>query len=123
MAGAFSPQAPPGLRTAHIRTMLGTPDHVVAQAYAGMYTDPGAVGIRPHSEACLRRRPQPVLTVCTSARAAEWERGALRVPGSRIEHWAQTGHYLHEERTGRTIRLIRDRAAGETVRSATPRGG
>ncbi|MGW0838659.1 hypothetical protein ACWD26_00545 [Streptomyces sp. NPDC002787] len=50
MAGAFSAQAPPGLRTAHIRTMLGTPDHVVAQVYAGLYTDPGAVGARPRSE-------------------------------------------------------------------------
>ncbi|GAB2961352.1 alpha/beta hydrolase [Streptomyces pseudoechinosporeus] len=115
VAGAFSPQAPPGLRTAHIRTMLGTPDHVIAQAYAGMYTGPGAVGVRPHSEAYLRRRPQPVLTVWTSAEAAEWERGTLRVPGSRVDHWAGTGHYLHEERVERTIRLIRDRAAVETA--------
>ncbi|GAA3804106.1 alpha/beta fold hydrolase [Streptomyces phyllanthi] len=115
VAGAFSSQAPPGLRTAHIRTMLGTPDHVVAQAYAGMYTDPGAVGARPHSEAYLRRRPQPALTVWTSPEAAEWERGTLRVPGSRVEYWPHTGHYLHEERTERTIRLIRDWAAGETA--------
>ena len=114
VADAFSPQVPPGLRTAHMRTMLGTPDHVVAQAYAGMYTDPGAVGVRPHSEAYLRRRTQPALTVWTFAKAAEWERGTLRVPGSRVEHWPGTGHYLHEERIERTIRLIRDWAAGET---------
>ncbi|MGW1675630.1 alpha/beta fold hydrolase [Streptomyces sp. NPDC002324] len=115
VAGAFSPQAPPGLRTGHIRTMLGTPDHVVAQAYAGMYTDTGAVGARPHSEAYLRHRPQPALTVWTSAGAAEWERGTLRVPGSRVEHWPHTGHYLHEERPERTIRLIRDWAAAGTT--------
>ena len=83
-------------------------------AYAGMYTDPGAVGVRPHSEAYLRRRTQPALTVWTFAKAAEWERGTLRVPGSRVEHWPGTGHYLHEERIERTIRLIRDWAAGET---------
>ncbi|MGW0709454.1 alpha/beta fold hydrolase [Streptomyces sp. NPDC002643] len=115
VAGAFSAQAPPGLRTAHIRTMLGTPDHVVAQAYAGMYTDPGAVGVRPYSEAHLRLRPQPALTVWTSAEAAEWERGTLWVPGSRVDHWSRTGHYLHEERPGRTIGLIRDWAGGDTV--------
>ncbi|MFJ6294226.1 alpha/beta fold hydrolase [Streptomyces griseoviridis] len=106
VTGAFAPDAPAGLRTAHVRTMLGTPDHVVAQAYAGMYTDPGAVGIRPHSEAYLGRRPQPALTVWTSEEAAAWERGTLRVPGSRVDHWAGTGHYLHEERTERTVRLL-----------------
>lgn len=89
VAGAFPPQAPPGLRTAHIRTMLGTPDHVIAQAYAGMYTDPGAVGIRPRSEAYLSRRTRPALTVWTSAEAAEWESGHLRTPGSRVEQWVQ----------------------------------
>ncbi|MFI1568932.1 alpha/beta fold hydrolase [Streptomyces sp. NPDC020490] len=111
VAGAFSARAPPGLRTAHVRTMLGTPGHVIAQAYAGMYTDPGAVGIRPYSEAYLRRRPQPALTVWTSAEAAVWERTTLHVTGSRVEHWPGVGHYLHEEQPGRTVRLIEAWAA------------
>ncbi|MFG2376487.1 alpha/beta fold hydrolase [Streptomyces sp. NPDC048504] len=108
VAGAFAPDAPAGLRTAHVRTLLGTPDHVIAQAYAGMYTDPGAVGIRPYSEEYLRRRPQPALTVWTSEEAAAWERTTLHVPGSRVEHWTGTGHYLHEERAERTNRLLED---------------
>ncbi|MDO0916610.1 alpha/beta hydrolase [Streptomyces sp. DT2A-34] len=111
VAAAFAPTAPPGLRTAHVRTMLGTPDHVIAQAYAGMYTDPDAVGVRPHSETYLRARTQPALTVWTSAEAAAWERGTLLVPGSRVDHWPDTGHYLHEERPERTIRLIEEWAA------------
>ncbi|WP_105968126.1 alpha/beta fold hydrolase [Streptomyces geranii] len=106
ISGAFSAQASPGLRTAHIRTMLGTPDHVIAQAYAGMYTDPGAVGIRPRSEEYLRLRTQPALTVWTSSEAAAWERTAA--PGSRVEHWPATGHYVHEERPENTIGLIRE---------------
>ncbi|MEU9166571.1 alpha/beta fold hydrolase [Streptomyces sp. NPDC048420] len=108
VAGAFAPDAPAGLRTAHVRTMLGTPDHVIAQAYAGMYTDPGAVGIRPHSEECLRLRTRPALTVWTSRKAAVWERGTLHAPGSRVEHWSDSGHYLHEEHVDRTIRLLAD---------------
>ena len=107
VAGAFSAQAPPGLRTAHIRTMLGTPDHVIAQAYAGMYTDPEAVGVRPSSEAYLRRRTHPALTVWTSAEAADWEKSTLHVSGSRVEHWPGVGHYLHEEQPQRTEQLIR----------------
>ncbi|MEV7085560.1 alpha/beta hydrolase [Streptomyces sp. NPDC093085] len=113
IAGAFSARAPAGLRTAHVRTMLGTPDHVIAQAYAGMYTGPGAVGIRPASEAHLDRRTRPALTVWTSAEAAEWERGSLRVPGSRVEHWPDSGHYLHEEHPGRTVRLIEEWSGAE----------
>lgn len=112
VGGAFAADAPLGLRTAHIRTMLGTPDHVIAQAYAGMYTDPLAVGVRPHSEAYLRLRTQPALTVWTSAEAAAWERGTLHVPGSRVEHWPDSGHYLHEEHLMRTVRLIADWAPG-----------
>jgi pimeloyl-ACP methyl ester carboxylesterase len=108
VAGTFSAGAPAGLRTAHVRTMLGTPDHVVAQAYAGMYTDPGAVGVRPHSEAYLRRRTRPALTVWTSAEAADWERSTLHVPGSRVDHWSGVGHYLHEEHPERTVRLVHD---------------
>jgi pimeloyl-ACP methyl ester carboxylesterase len=108
VAGAFGPDAPPGLRTAHVRTMLGTPDHVIAQSYAGMYTDPDAVGIRPRSEEYLRRRTRPALTVWTFAEAAAWERGIPHTPGSRVDHWPGTGHYLHEEHPRRTIRLIED---------------
>ncbi|MHC5904228.1 alpha/beta fold hydrolase [Streptomyces sp. S6] len=108
VAGAFSPQAPPGLRTAHIRTMLGTPDHVIAQAYAGMYVDPGAIGVREHTEVHLGRRTHPALTVWTSAEAAEWERGCLGTSGSRVEHWAGVGHYVHEEQPERTVRLIEE---------------
>ncbi|MEV0399604.1 alpha/beta hydrolase [Actinoallomurus sp. NPDC050550] len=105
VAAAFSPNAPTGLRTAHVRTMLGTPDHVIVQAYAGMYTDRRAVGIREHSEAYLRLRKCPALTVWTSAAHADWE-GGLRLPGARVEHWPGVGHYLHEERFTETVRLI-----------------
>ncbi|MFD4603797.1 alpha/beta fold hydrolase [Streptomyces sp. NPDC058464] len=108
VSGAFTAHSPLGLRTAHVRTMLGTPGHVIAQAYAGMYLDPGATGLRPETEALLRRRTQPALTVWSSAPFAAWERTTLRVPGSRVDHWPATGHYLHEEHQDRTIRLIQD---------------
>ncbi|MFF0083414.1 hypothetical protein ACFYR1_27400 [Streptomyces canus] len=92
--------------------MLGIPDHVIWQAYAGMYVDPGAVGIRPHSEAYLRRRTQSALTAWTSAEATAWERGTLHSRGSRVQHWPDSGHYLHEEHPERTVRLIWDRHTG-----------
>lgn len=108
VAGAFGPDAPPGLRTAHTRTMLGTPGHVTAQAYAGMYLDPDAVGLRPHAERYLRLRACPALTVWTSGPFADWESTTCHVPGSRVDHWPDTGHYLHEEHPDRMIRIIRE---------------
>ena len=75
---------------------------------AAMGHDCGAVGVRPHSEAYLRLRTQPALTVWTSAQAATWERGTLHAPGSRVEHWPDTGHYLHEEHVERTVRLLEE---------------
>ncbi|MER7480140.1 alpha/beta hydrolase [Streptomyces sp. NPDC126510] len=122
VAAAFGPSAPAGLRTAHVRTMLGTPDHVIAQSYAGMYTDPGAVGVRPHSERYLRLRTRPALTVWTSAEAADWERGTLLVPGSRVDHWPDSGHYLHEEHVARTVRLLRAWADPEKPDGGRRRG-
>jgi hypothetical protein len=87
--------------------MLGTPDHVVAQSYAGMYVDPDAVGVRASSEAYLKHRLCPALTVWSSKQMADWERDTLSTPGSRVEHWPNVGHYLHEERVEATVELIR----------------
>lgn len=78
-----------------------------------MYTDPDAVGVRPHSETYLRCRTRPALTVWTSAEAAEWERTTLHVTGSRVDHWPGVGHYLHEERPEPTVRLVREWADTE----------
>ncbi|WP_316959506.1 alpha/beta hydrolase [Streptomyces sp. TRM68367] len=106
VADSFAPTSPPGLATAHVRTMLGTPDHVVVQAYAGMYTDADAVGVRKQSEEYLRHRICPSLTVWTAGEPATWENENLHVRGSRVDHWPDTGHYMHEERPRRTIKLI-----------------
>ncbi|MBE4734671.1 alpha/beta fold hydrolase [Streptomyces sp. ND05-3B] len=117
IAGAFPAGAPAGLRTAHVRTMPGTPDDVVAQAYAGMYTDSGAVGVRPHSGGVSASAHPAALTVWTSAQAATWERRTLHAPGSRVEHWPDTGHYLQEEHVERTVRLWEEWApAGQGTR-------
>ncbi|WP_234390362.1 alpha/beta fold hydrolase [Streptomyces sp. MMG1533] len=72
----------------------------------------------PHSEQYLRRRARRALTVWTSAEAAAWERGTRHVPGSRVDHWPGTGHYLHEEHPRRTVRLVEDWADSVTSAAA-----
>lgn len=77
---------------------LATPGFVLADCYAGMYTDPGAFGARPASDAYLARRPCPVLSVRASEEAARWERSVARPAGSRVTVCGGVSHYLHRDR-------------------------
>jgi len=78
--------------------MLATPGHVLAEAYAGMYVDPGAFGLRPTSERFLARRTCPVLALHARREPARWE-SSLPIPvGSCVVLWEGGGHFLHEER-------------------------
>jgi len=72
-----------------VRAVLVTPDHIIAEVYAGRCTAPDALGVRP-------------------AEAAVWEESTLSVTGSREEHWSGLGHYPHEEQPERTVRLVRE---------------
>ncbi|MFI6159054.1 alpha/beta fold hydrolase [Micromonospora sp. PTRAS2] len=95
---------PPGVP----EQMLATPGPVLAACYAGLYTDPGAFGHRPATEAYLRRRTQPVLCLRSLAEPARWEAAQPAPPGSRVVVWPGTGHFLHLEHPDRTSRLITD---------------
>ncbi|WP_067225831.1 alpha/beta fold hydrolase [Streptomyces sp. NBRC 109706] len=108
VAGAFGPSAPEGLRDRHRRLMARMSPEVLARYRHGLYLAPGAFGLRPATEALLRRRRCPVLAVHNVPAAAAWERGLSRHPASRVELWPRCGHYLHEERPGALARTLAD---------------
>lgn len=107
MAGAFRPTTPPWLKTWVVRQMLGTAPHVLAQAYAGMYLEPDAFGVRAASEAYLARRRCPTLAVASVPEAAAWEARQHHHPLSTVVVWRDVGHYLHQERPDEFVAVVR----------------
>lgn len=93
---------PPAVR----EQLLATPGPVLAACYAGMYTDPGAIGARAPAERYLRRRQCPVLCLRSLAEPAAWEAAVPAPPGSRVVVWEGTGHFLHLERPAETAELL-----------------
>ncbi|MBG0828673.1 alpha/beta hydrolase [Planomonospora sp. ID67723] len=97
---------PEWLREWHRRRVLGTPPHVLLQAFEAMFGGPDAVGIRPNSDAYLSRRECPVLTFWFDPAQAAWEAGLLKDPRSKAVVWEGSGHRLHEERPGEFLLVV-----------------
>jgi pimeloyl-ACP methyl ester carboxylesterase len=92
--------------------LLATPGQVLAECYAGMYTDPGAFGTRPAAERYLARRRCPVLCLRSMPGPARWEAGIPGDPRSRIVVWEGAGHFLHLERPVAFARLVDEFLSG-----------
>ncbi|MEV0235652.1 alpha/beta hydrolase [Nonomuraea sp. NPDC050786] len=86
--------------------LLATPGHVLAECYAGMYTVPGAFGVRRASERYLAGRTCPVLAVHNVPEAAKWEAGLPGHPRSTTVVWPEAGHFLHLEHPGKFVELV-----------------
>ncbi|MDT0322442.1 alpha/beta fold hydrolase [Streptomyces millisiae] len=105
---AFTADSPPGPRERHERLMAAMDPEVLLRYREAMYLAPDAFGLRPATEAYLRRRRCPVLAVHDSPAAAAWERTTLPDARSRVVRWEGVGHYLHEERPAELAALVRD---------------
>ncbi|MEQ4722154.1 alpha/beta hydrolase [Nonomuraea sp. B19D2] len=86
--------------------LLATPGHVLAECYAGMYTVPGAFGVRRESARYLARRTCPVLAVHNVPQAAQWEAGLPGHPRSTTVVWPDAGHFLHLDHPARFVDLV-----------------
>ncbi|MBP2355823.1 pimeloyl-ACP methyl ester carboxylesterase [Kribbella aluminosa] len=86
--------------------LLATPGHVLADSYAGMYTDPDAFGARPAARARLSGLGQPLLTLRSVPSMAAWDVGLSLPYGSRIALWTGCGHFLHHERPHQFVALL-----------------
>ncbi|WP_223166822.1 alpha/beta fold hydrolase [Nonomuraea sp. SYSU D8015] len=86
--------------------LLATPGHVLAACYEGMYLTDEAFGTRRAAEKYLARRPCPVLSLHARAEPAAWESAIPAPPGSRVETWPGTSHFLHLERPAAYAALL-----------------
>jgi pimeloyl-ACP methyl ester carboxylesterase len=97
-------ELPPAVRD----QLLATPGHVLAECYAGMYTEPGAFGTRAAAERYLSGRRWPVLRLHSKPEPARWEGSIPGHPRSRTVVWEGTGHFLHQERPAAFSQLLAD---------------
>ncbi|HEY3555984.1 alpha/beta hydrolase [Kribbella sp. NPDC051137] len=105
--GAIAAVRQLGLRAGPVRDqLLATPGHVLAESYAGMYTDPDAFGARPAAAARLAGLTQPLLTLRPVPSMAAWDIGLSLPYGSRIVLWNGCGHFLHHERPRQFVDLV-----------------
>ncbi|MEV6154400.1 alpha/beta hydrolase [Nonomuraea sp. NPDC052129] len=86
--------------------LAATPGHVLAECYAGMYTAPGAFGVRRESERYLARRDCPVLAVHNVPEAARWEASLPVHSRSATMVWPEAGHFLHLEQPERFVEVV-----------------
>lgn len=86
--------------------LLRTPGHVLAESYAGMYTDPGAIGARPAAAKALASLGRPLLCIRPTPSMAAWDLTCAGRPGSRVVLWPDAGHFLHRERPQAFTRLV-----------------
>ena len=86
--------------------LLATPGHVLAESYAGMYTDPDAFGARPAAVTRLAGLTQPLLCIRPTPEMAAWDIGLSLPYGSRVVLWTGCGHFLHHERPAQFVNLI-----------------
>lgn len=124
---AFGPRTPPEVRARHERLMAAMDPAVLARCRYGMYLAPDAFGLRLAAERYLRGRRCPSLAVHTSPAAADWERTLPSHPRSRVELWADSGHFVPEEQPAKLVasleEWIGELEATEPLRSLRRRSG
>ncbi|WP_017592509.1 alpha/beta fold hydrolase [Nocardiopsis potens] len=114
----YTPATPTWIRAWHDRRLEAAAPHVLAEAFAAMFTDPGAIGARPAAERHLAGRDQPTLSFRFDPELAEWERPLLRHPASEVVCWPGSGHRLHEERPAEFLLVLQ-----RWLERAVPEGG
>lgn len=103
-----APASLPHLAAWHARRVLGTPAHVVAETFAGIYEPDDQIGLDPASSDYLRRRECPVLSVTARPSLADRERTLSTHPKSAAVTWSGAGHWLHQERPEEFNDLVLD---------------
>jgi pimeloyl-ACP methyl ester carboxylesterase len=107
-AWCYTKASPAWLREWHRRRLLGTPPHVLAEAFEALWEGPDAIGTRPASDDYLSRRACPVLTFGPDPRRTGWESALFKDPRSAAVTWPGSGHRLHEERPAEFLLVVND---------------
>jgi pimeloyl-ACP methyl ester carboxylesterase len=80
------------LKVWHRRRVMGHDPAVIASSFRSIYEGPDQFGLRPQSDACLRRRQCPVLVITADAARSDWETTIFQHDASHVVAWDGVGH-------------------------------
>jgi pimeloyl-ACP methyl ester carboxylesterase len=88
----------PALKRWHARRVQGMPPHVVRESFAPLFFGPDQVGIGEASAAFCKSLTVPVYHLCRDPAQAERMRPWFSHPNSKVDVWADTGHWIMQDR-------------------------
>lgn len=98
----YPPASPPFLAAWHVRRVMAMPQHVLLQAFEGMFKGPEQFCVRPAADDYLAKASCPALVFRAGnqdpAEVARWEASLYRHPRTKAVGWEGSGHFLHQER-------------------------
>nr|WP_235544261.1 alpha/beta hydrolase [Phycicoccus sp. Soil803] len=110
--GAFPDGQPHDVWLQARREMAATPGQALADLYESMYLAPDSMGPTDRAAAVLGRVRVPVLYLFSTSFAAGVANAYPKVPGSRVQEWVGTTHYLHQQRPEEFAQLVQGWVGG-----------
>lgn len=89
----------PAFKRWHARRLQGMPLHVVRESFGPLFLGAGQVGIGKASEDFCRSLNIPVYHLCRDATQARLMRTWFSNPKSKVDYWANTGHWIMQDRS------------------------
>lgn len=97
-AGVYGRTTDPAFKRWHARRVEGMPKHVVRESFGPLFTGPDQVGVEEASARFCRQLTLPFYHLCRDPAQASRMRPWFSHPKSKVEAWAETGHWIMLDR-------------------------
>lgn len=94
----YGPKTPEPFKRWHARRLQGTPAHVVRESFAPLMLGADQIGVGEQSEAFIRSIQAPYYHLCRFDDQAGCMQPWLSHPKSKVDVWADSGHWIHQDR-------------------------
>jgi pimeloyl-ACP methyl ester carboxylesterase len=94
----YDTATPEALRRWHARRLQGAPLHMVRESFGPLFLGPDQVGVGRRSAELCSSLDLPFYHLCRMPEQAATMKTWLRHPKSKVEHWSNAGHWIHQDR-------------------------